>query len=81
VKRTSRRTGADRSLLDLDGIGPAMLADLRRLEVHDVATLARQDPQALYRRLCTLTGRPGAPAAHVVLTYPPSGVWARPPPC
>jgi len=53
----SRRQGADqRTLADLEGIGPATLADLRRLEVPDVATLARQDPRALYDRLCRLTG-------------------------
>jgi len=53
----SRRAGSDpRALADLDGIGPAMLADFRRLEVPDVATLARQEPHALYDRLCRLTG-------------------------
>ena len=45
-----------RALGDLDGIGPAMLADLERLGVRDVAALARRDPQALYDRLCRLTG-------------------------
>jgi hypothetical protein len=53
----SRRARVDsRSLADLDGIGPAMLADLERLEVPDVATLACQEPRALYDRLCRLTG-------------------------
>lgn len=33
-----------------------MLGDLALLEVRDVATLARQDPELLYRRLCDLTG-------------------------
>ena len=54
--RATRRVGERRELLDLDGIGPAMLADLERLKVHDVATLSRQDPQELYARLCRVTG-------------------------
>ncbi len=45
-----------RTLRDLDGIGPSMQADLARLGVRDVAGLARRDPDALYRRLCDLTG-------------------------
>jgi hypothetical protein len=45
-----------RALADLEGIGPAMLADLELLGVRDVAALARQDPQALYDRLCRLQG-------------------------
>jgi hypothetical protein len=45
-----------RALDDLEGIGPAMLADLELLGVRDVAALARQDPQALYDRLCRLQG-------------------------
>ena len=53
--RTRPRAPA-RALLDLDGIGPAMLADLSRLGVRDVATLARRDPRALYDRLCHLSG-------------------------
>jgi hypothetical protein len=58
VPRPSRRrTSTDeRTLGDLDGIGPAMLADFRKLDVPDVASLARQDPRALYDRLCRLTG-------------------------
>jgi hypothetical protein len=32
-----------------------MLADLALLEVHDVATLAAQDPGLLYARLCART--------------------------
>jgi len=47
---------ATRALADLHGIGPAMLEDLRRLGVPDVAALARRDGQELYDRLCALTG-------------------------
>ena len=46
-----------RTLSALDGIGPAMLADLARLGVRDVAALARRDPRKLYDRLCDLTGQ------------------------
>ena len=53
--RPARRTDP-RSLLDLDGIGPAMLGDLRRLGIPDVAALARRDGDALYADLCRLTG-------------------------
>jgi hypothetical protein len=45
-----------RALDDLEGIGPAMLADFELLGVRDVAALARQDPRALYDRLCRLQG-------------------------
>jgi hypothetical protein len=55
-KRSTPRARDSRSLDDLDGIGPAMLDDFRRLQVPGVAALARQDPQALYDRLCRLTG-------------------------
>jgi hypothetical protein len=45
-----------RLLCDLKGVGKATLADLALLDVHDVATLARQDPALLYSRLCERTG-------------------------
>jgi Pathogenicity locus len=51
------RVGESRRLEELDGIGPAMLADLERLGVLSVAALARRDPRALYDRLCDLTGQ------------------------
>jgi hypothetical protein len=54
-RRGGASSGERRTLGQLDGIGPAMLDDLRRLGVPDVAALARQDPQALYDRLCQLT--------------------------
>jgi hypothetical protein len=56
MRRATRPPSDDRTLADLEGIGPAMLEDFRRLEVPDVAALARQDPQALYDRLCRLRG-------------------------
>lgn len=45
-----------RQLRDLDGVGKATLADLALLGVHDVPTLARQDPGRLYERLCAKAG-------------------------
>jgi hypothetical protein len=56
MRRAAASPDAPRTLAGLDGIGPAMLADLRLLGVRDVAALARQDPHALYHRLCRLTG-------------------------
>jgi hypothetical protein len=56
MKRATPPRPDDRSLGDLEGIGPAMLSDFRLLEVSDVGTLARQEPQALYDRLCRLKG-------------------------
>ena len=46
-----------RALKDLKGIGGAMLGDLDLLGVSSVAQLATEDPDALYARLGTLTGR------------------------
>jgi len=54
-RRPGRVPAEGRALADLAGLGPAMLEDLRRLGVPDVPALARQDPDALYRRLCALT--------------------------
>lgn len=47
----------ERQLKDLAGIGPAMLADLRLLDVHSVAELSRQDGDELYLRLCQRMGK------------------------
>jgi hypothetical protein len=55
MARPKRPTPDDRALDDLDGIGPAMLGDLHRLGVRDVAALARRDGDALYQELCRLT--------------------------
>ncbi len=43
-------------LTDLPNIGPAMARDLRLLGFEHPDRLAGQDPQALYDRLCFLTG-------------------------
>jgi hypothetical protein len=44
-----------RELGDLDGIGPAMLADFEQLGVRSVGDLARRDARDLYDRLCRIT--------------------------
>lgn len=43
-----------RKLEDLEGIGPAMMEDFRMLGVRSVAQLAREDPDELYKRLCSI---------------------------
>lgn len=45
-----------RKLHDLISVGPAMLRDFQLLGIRDVATLARQNPHEMYRRMCHLTG-------------------------
>ena len=46
-----------RRLQDLVSIGPAMLRDFRMLGIESVPQLARQDPERMYERLCSLTGQ------------------------
>jgi nucleotidyltransferase/DNA polymerase involved in DNA repair len=46
----------ERRLQDLISIGPAMLRDFAVLGIHSVAQLARTNPQAMYKKLCRLTG-------------------------
>jgi hypothetical protein len=45
----------ERRLQDLISVGPAMCRDFELLGIRTVAELARQDPQALYDRLCRMT--------------------------
>lgn len=47
-------TGDD--LRRIPGIGPSLAADLRRLGFRQVSDLRQADPEAMYRRLCRLTG-------------------------
>ena len=44
------------ALTDLPNIGPAMARDLQLLGFEHPGQLAGQNPQALYDRLCALTG-------------------------
>ncbi|HLJ90001.1 MAG TPA: helix-hairpin-helix domain-containing protein [Candidatus Angelobacter sp.] len=45
-----------RQLIDLDGVGPATVADLHLLGVRSVTELAAKDGDELYQRLCNVTG-------------------------
>jgi nucleotidyltransferase/DNA polymerase involved in DNA repair len=47
----------ERRLQDLISIGPAMLHDFERLGIRSVKQLARQDPAALYCKLCRITNQ------------------------
>ena len=40
----------------IPGIGPSMAEDLRRLGYHSVAELQSEEPEAMYQRLCALSG-------------------------
>ena len=56
----SRRNYAplpERRLQDLISVGPAMLRDFEVLGICSVAQLARANPQAMYKKLCRLTGQ------------------------
>lgn len=43
-------------LQQLPGVGPSIAADLHALGVRSIRTLARRNPERLYRQLCDLTG-------------------------
>jgi len=45
------------SLRDLVSVGPAMIRDFEILGINSVAQLATQDPEYLYEKLCSLTGK------------------------
>jgi hypothetical protein len=47
-----------RRLEDLISVGPAVLRDFELLGIHNVAQLARSNPQSMHSRLCRATGRP-----------------------
>jgi nucleotidyltransferase/DNA polymerase involved in DNA repair len=46
-----------RRLRDLVSVGPAMERDFEMLGIRGVAHLARQDPERLYEKLGSITGR------------------------
>ncbi len=45
-----------RALADLVSVGPATLRDFTDLGIETVSELAAEDPDDLYRRLCSLRG-------------------------
>jgi len=56
----SRKNSAplpERRLQDLISVGPAMLRDFEMLGIRSVSQLARAKPQAMYKKLCRLTGQ------------------------
>ena len=44
------------NLEGIPGIGPSLAQDLRMLGIHCTPDLRGQDPEALYSRLCEMTG-------------------------
>ncbi|HJX84799.1 MAG TPA: helix-hairpin-helix domain-containing protein [Candidatus Angelobacter sp.] len=46
-----------RRLQDLISVGPAMLRDFEMLGISNMAQLARANPQAMYKKLCRITGQ------------------------
>ncbi len=59
VKNASAGYGREkeRKLIELAGVGPAILEDLTALGITRVQQLARCDARRLHRRLCVLTGK------------------------
>ena len=57
-----------RELSNLTSVGPAMLRDFQLLGVKTVAQLAREEPDELYERLCSVTGKRQDPCVHDVFT-------------
>jgi hypothetical protein len=46
-----------RDLASLVSVGPKTLEDFEKLGVRNLAQLAREEPDDLYQRLCTITGQ------------------------
>ena len=45
-------------LLKIPGVGPSIAADLNRLGVRETAELRGRNPEAMYRELCRMEGKP-----------------------
>jgi hypothetical protein len=55
--KPARRAGpAADDLRRIPGIGPSLAEDLRRLGFRQVSDLKGADPEAMYQRLCRITG-------------------------
>ena len=48
---------AQRRLVDLVSVGPAMVRDFELLGIHTVAQLGRRNPEKLYEQLCIKSGQ------------------------
>ncbi len=59
-RRQSCRQSAphQRQLADLGSVGPAMLEDFRRIGIRNITQLARAKPEAMFEKLCRVTGLP-----------------------
>lgn len=64
--RSSRGGAAPRPLAALRNVGRAALADFAALGIESGDQLAIQEPDALYLRLCELTGQRPDPCVHDV---------------
>lgn len=73
-----------RQFTDLPNVGPAAAKDLALLGFREPLQLAGEDPLALYRRLCTVTGTRQDPCVldvfmsitHFLAGGPPQPWWA-----
>ncbi len=66
-----------RRFRDLVSIGPKMERDFEMLGIRSVSHLARQDPQRMYEKMCSLTGQRQDPC--VLDTYCAAVAQARDP--
>jgi hypothetical protein len=55
---TQTQQSAQRDLQRIPGVGPSIAGDLWILGYRSVAELRDENPEAMYRRLCELTGGP-----------------------
>jgi Pathogenicity locus len=47
----------ERRLKDLISVGPAILRDFEQLKIRTMESLARSNPEQMYKRLCRTTGQ------------------------
>ncbi len=52
--RASRKAKSE--LQEIPGVGPSIAADLQSMGITRVAQLKRRSPEALYKKLCELSG-------------------------
>ncbi len=68
MSRTAAPKKLQAGLAGLRNVGPAALADFALLGIVSVADLAKEEPDALYMRLCQLTHARHDPCVHDVFT-------------
>ena len=52
-----KSVATERRLEDLISVGPAMLRDFEMLGIRSITQLAQAKPQAMYKKLCRITGQ------------------------